>query len=77
MIEFLSRGEEMPFLHPSPAAHLAMGVTLSLRERYGTADSLPFSSDAAVFPECGKQGNANQDACQTDETSGNNRVAVG
>jgi len=27
------RAEETPFLYPSPAAHLAMGVTLSLRER--------------------------------------------
>src|SRR6187455_68443 len=27
------RGEEKASLHPSPAAHLSMGVTLSLRER--------------------------------------------
>jgi len=30
------RGEEKAFLHPSPAAHLSMGVTLSLRERNST-----------------------------------------
>ena len=27
------RGKELPFLYPSPAAHLVMGVTLSRRER--------------------------------------------
>ena len=62
------RGADSKSLHPSsgPSGHL-----LPSGERF--APFSPISRDAVVFPEFGKQGNADQDASQADHASGHNR----
>ncbi len=74
-------------LNTIPAQNRNEGKRIPPREDWegerGESDPLCFSledfspGDAVVFPEFGKQGNADQHAGQADHSSGHNRKAVG